>query len=494
MSRGRHARPRTPTHRKATTQVLAALLLLSALASVAWAYRLESRRTRRLNAPVAATPPPSRSLVTPVLSLRRTPQWLVAPQAARRLAAALDPLMATVPPTTCVLVADSTGTVFSRNADAPMPAASNQKLVTALAALDTFGPNATFATTFKTLAPPKDGVVDGDLFMVGGGDPVIDTDTYQRTMHYGRTPHTSLEGIADTLVAKGIRHITGSIIGDDRYFDSQRTVASWPRRYLQQGQVGPLSALSVNDARTYPALPGGSGSPQPATDPAGYAATALTQLLVARGVGVDGAPRGGPTPEAATTVAEVRSLPVRDLIAEMLRFSDHNTAELLTKAVGRTAKGAGTTDDGVAAASEVLRRHGLDVNGTVLKDGSGLDPENRLTCSLLTGILGVGGPSGPIADGLAVADGPDGTLRDRFGGSPAAHAVRAKTGTLNNVTALSGWIRTSHGAEVRFSIIVNTGARRVQASDRDFETRVAEAIMAYPDTIALDEIAPHAPR
>ena len=174
----------------------------------------------------------------------------------------------------------------------------------------------------------------------------------------------------------------------------------------------------------------------------------------------------------------------------MLTFSDNNTAELLLKAVGVERSKTGSTDAGLAVARDVLEQHGLDLTGIELLDGSGLDVGNRVTCRLLESVLAEAGPTGPLADGLAVADGPEGTLRDRYTNSPAAGAVRAKTGTLKAVTALSGWVTTTKGANVRFSIVINTGGREVSGSDLTLETRITEAILSYPDAVDPATLGP----
>ena len=472
------------------SSAVAAAMLVAGLSFVGYGVSTESDRSAAAEPAVAAGAAPG-GPATPVLSARRVPELLVRPQAARRLAAKLQPLVASAPAQTCLVVADGPTTLFAAQPDVPMPAASNQKLVTALTALDVLGPDATFTTRLAATAAPAAGVVDGDLWMIGGGDPVIDSDTYQSTLKYGKTPHTRLEDIADRVVAAGITSITGSIKGDESRFDSVRTIPTWPSRYLAQNQVGPLSALSVNDARTYPVVPGtSSGTPQPAADPPAYAADALRQLLIARGVAVSGPAASGTAPEGLTTIADVASLPLRDIVKEMLTFSDNNTAELLLKGVGVAASKQGTTEAGLKEARRVLADAKVGLDGVVLLDGSGLDTGNRLTCRVLDDVLGAAGPSGPIADGLAVADGPDGTLRDRYTNSPAAGAVRAKTGTLKAVTALSGWVTTTSGAAIRFSTIVNTGTRDVAASDLAYETKVTEAMLSYPDAVSPDVVAP----
>lgn len=477
------------------SSVVAAALLVAGLASVGNGLRTESDRSAAAEPaaePAAATEAATTaSPLTPVLSARRVPEMLVRPQAARRLSAQLQPLVAAAPPTTCLVVADGATTLFAAQPDTPMPAASNQKLVTALTALDVLGPDHTFTTKLAATAAPAGGVLAGDLWIIGGGDPLIDSDTYQSTLKYGKTPHTRIEDIADKIVAAGVTSVTGSVKGDDSLYDSVRTIPTWPSRYLAQNQVGPLSALSVNDARTYGVVPGTeSGTPQPASDPPGYAAEALTQLLVARGVTVAGPAGSGTAPSGLKPIVDVASLPLRDIVKEMLTFSDNNTAELLLKAIGLADAKDGSSAAGLKVAKRVLTEQGIDMDGIVLLDGSGLDNGNRLTCRLLDDVLGDAGPTGPIADGLAVANGSDGTLRDRFSKSPAAGAVRAKTGTLKDVTALSGWVTTTKGNEVRFSTIVNTGGRNVSGSDLNYETKVAEAVLSYPDAVDPAAVSP----
>ena len=462
--------------------LVAGLLGASGAVMVGAGWSLESARSDESQpGPAGERTTPS---FTPVLSARRVPDVLVRPQAARRLRSRIDPILESAPAQTCVVVADGAAEVYERKPDELMPAASNQKLLTAFAALDVFDVDTTFTTRVAAGAAPAGGTVEGDLWVIGGGDPVIDSDTYQSTMRYGRTPHTKVEDIADRIAAAGVTRITGSIRGDDSRYDDQRVVPTWPDRYLQQNQVGPLTALSVNDARTYPVVAGGAGgTPRPAADPPAYAASALTDLLRARGVDVVGAPGSGTAPTDLRTLVDVPSMPLRDIVGEMLRFSDNNTAELLLKEIGREASGTGSTESGLATMRSVLERAGLPMDGVELVDGSGLDIGNRVTCRLLSDTLGAAGTESPIAAGLAIADGPDGTLRDRFEGSPAAGAVRAKTGTLKTVTALSGWASTERGLDVRFAVVVNTGGRDVAASDLALQQKVAEAVLSYPDAV-----------
>jgi D-alanyl-D-alanine carboxypeptidase/D-alanyl-D-alanine-endopeptidase (penicillin-binding protein 4) len=172
----------------------------------------------------------------------------------------------------------------------------------------------------------------------------------------------------------------------------------------------------------------------------------------------------------------------------MLTSSDNNTAESLMKEIGLSQRKEGSTAAGTAATTDLLAAQHFDLDGVVIHDGSGLDPDDRATCRLLDQILQADGPNGPIAAGLPVAA-RTGTLRDRYAKSPAAGVVRAKTGTLRDVTALSGWIHTTKGVDLSFSVILDLG-RSVDAADLRFAERVTEAALAYPETIDLATVSP----
>ena len=417
---------------------------------------------------------------TPVLSARRAPSLVAAGTARRRLRAELAPLQAKAGPGHCLSASSAGVSLATDSADVALMPGSNLKLATAFALLREIPPDTRFSTRLAAGVPPKGGKLDGDLWFIGEGDPLLATADYVATNKYGVYPHTALESIADQLVSSGITHITGSIRGDDSRYDDQRTVPSWPARYLSDRQVGPLTALSVNDAR-------GGG------DPATSAAAALTGLLRARGVTVDGEAASGRAPAKLATILDVPSLTVREIVDEMLTFSDNNTAELMLKELGFHRSNSGTTAAGVSVVRDELARAGIPLTGFEEVDGSGLDRGDRVTCTLLAAILTTDGVAGSIAGALPVAA-RTGTLSERYHGSPAAGKVRAKTGTLKDVTALSGWVHTDPGADVAFSYLLNTGGRDVGAADLRLAEQITEVLLRYPETPDLDTIAPRPAR
>lgn len=441
----------------------------------------------------AAGSDPGPVVGTPVLSARRVPELVARPVAGRAARAAVAPVIARAPQASCVVVADGpTGLVEHRAGESFVPA-STLKLLTGAAALDLLGGTNRLTTRFVAAAPPAaDGTVAGDLFVVGGGDPLLSTDGYGARSTIGPRPETDLEAVADRLVAAGVRRITGSVVGDGSRYDDQRANPTWPARYLTQNVVAPLSALLVDDGwRTDPATPG-VGPAAPAADPPQHAAEVVTALLRARGVVVDGAPRSGPAPAGAATVLEVPSLTVDELVAELTAFSDNTTGELLVKEIAVAAGLPGTTEAGLAEVAAWARRAGLPTDGLVLVDGSGLSGGNRISCALLGALLAADGPAGPLSDGLA-RPGRPGTLDDRMASGALRDRVRAKTGTLNNVSSLAGWVTTEPGAELRFAVVNNPEGRNAGPADWSVQQDLLGALLAYPQSPPVELLAPRPP-
>lgn len=428
---------------------------------------------------------PELVLSTPVASARRIPDFLVIPVAARNLQVALEPALVGAASGTCVQYRDSGTAVASHNPATPLVPASNMKVLTASVAVDVLGSGTRLKTTFATDGAPTDGSnVKGNLYMIGGGDPLLTTEGYASSMIQGTPPATRLEAIADQIVDTGVRTITGSVVGDGSRYDTVRGADSWPERFFGQGQVGRLGALMVDDAWTK-----GIG---PADDPALHAATIMTDLLTARGVTIGGAPTVGTAPEKATTLVEIPSLTIGELAREALAFSDNTTTELLVKELGFSKGGAGSTAAGIKVMQDWVKASGLPADGVSFNDGSGLSDSDRLTCQFLSSLLAKEGASGDIADGLAVPGKP-GTLRARFLSEPLRSSVRAKTGSLRGTTSLSGWLKTSAGNDLSFAILINTGDRPTSNSDLELQNRVLTAALSYPQTPGIDSISPTPP-
>jgi D-alanyl-D-alanine carboxypeptidase/D-alanyl-D-alanine-endopeptidase (penicillin-binding protein 4) len=354
------------------------------------------------------------------------------------------------------------------------------------------GPDATFTTKVVAQGAVHDAAIEGDLWLVGGGDPVIETAPYVAHFEHQPQVHTSLEALADAVVAAGVTSISGSVVGDESRYDSSRYVDIWPSRYIDQDQSGPLSALDVDDGFVaFPPNPDVTKpDEEPAADPPAYAASLLTVMLTARGVHVGGAPTAGVAPSGAVEVASITSPRLADIVGEMLRESDNETAELLTKELAVRAGQEGTTAAGTAALMARITKLGLPTDGLRLVDGSGLAFEDAATCATFQALLDATGPTSVLGNGLPIA-GQTGTLDKRFVDSPAAGRLRAKTGTLNQVTALSGYVETLQGATLTFTYIVNLPANEhVSADDLDLQDQLIDILLGYPEGPPLDQVGP----
>jgi serine-type D-Ala-D-Ala carboxypeptidase/endopeptidase (penicillin-binding protein 4) len=350
--------------------VLVVVLLVAAASCVVAALR-DTRQAAH------ATQADPTGPATPLLSARRTPELVTRDVAATRLENALRATVGGVD--ACYdVVGDGGARIASAQAEEPLAPASTQKLLVATAALTVLGPQYRYTTDVVAATRPRAGVVDR-LWLVGSGDPVLSTPTYQaylagQPLTRGDVT-TPLAQLADGLVAAGVRAVPGGIAGDDHLFDADRSVPGWPPRYVADGNVGPLGALTVDDGLAAPEL-------EQTTDPAVNAAAQLSALLTARGV-VVGAPARENAPSGATTLASVRSPTLHDIVMSMLGSSDNNTAELVTRLLGTKIATPGTTQAGTRVVADQLQRLGIDTTGLHLVDGSGLSGDDRTTCTTL---------------------------------------------------------------------------------------------------------------
>ena len=400
--------------------------------------------------------------VTPILSIRRLPGWITTTAADARLAAGLPAILARLGPalkTSCLVVSRGNQVIFAENPTEELVPASNIKLLTATAVLEKLGAGARISTSVTASVRPVGRTLHGNLYLVGGGDPLLRTPAYV-TAHYLPQPlSTSFPALAARVRAAGITRITGRVLGDEALFDTQRAVPTWKPEYTEDGDVGPLSALEVDDGfRQTPPLIA-------AAQPAAMAAGLFTGLLRADGVKVSGNAGAGVAPPTAVAVTSIASPPLGQVVGTVLRVSDDTGAELLTKLLGQRFGGAGSTTAGAAVIRAQLKADGLPVSQLRALDGSGLDRGNRASCELLDEDLRHVGTTGPLFAGLPVA-GRTGTLTKRMVGTPAAGRVHAKTGTLDEVSALSGFVlpatsgapAASWDAPIAFSFITDNAA------------------------------------
>jgi D-alanyl-D-alanine carboxypeptidase/D-alanyl-D-alanine-endopeptidase (penicillin-binding protein 4) len=340
---------------------------------------------------------------------------------------------------TGVAVADvATGDViYQRNSTRPLVPASTEKLFTTVAALSTLRPDFRFATTVVGAGTRSGATWQGDLYLVGSGDPTFSS--------------YDIDALASQIKAHGIRRISGRIRGDETIFDASRW-GPWPARYIGV-ESPPLSGLALDRDTTIDG--------KDVASPSRSAARALRRALAAAGVRVGVRfVAGGRAPTGALVLGRVQSEPLWRIVRFMDRHSDNFTAEMVAKAIGAYAGGSGTTARGMRVAGEVAAPMlGEDAPFVHLADGSGLSHANRTTAGALARLLAGAAANPAIAQSLAGAlsvAGANGTLAHRLPGLRGR--VLGKSGTLDNVSALAGYVTARSGRRFAFAVLMNVPA------------------------------------
>lgn len=439
-----------------------------------------------------AEPPPARmttaAISTPLFSARRVPDLVVRELADARLRARLqsglrDPAFGSAGAESCLLVTQDDRRIESIRPDLELIPASNLKLLTAAAVLAHFGDDHRFVTEFRAAGPPVDGVIAGDLWLVGGGDPVLLTRDYAASLRYQPVLVHDVDELARALVQAGVRGVRGALLGDESRYDRVRYIPTWKPGYVAAGEVGPASALLVNDG-----FASFAGTKRAASDPAAHAAGMTAAAAEAAGV-VLGTVGSGTAPPSSVVVASVPSPPLSLIVESLLRESDNTTAEVLLKELGLAMKGRGTTAAGLDAMREVLASEGIDAASYVATDGSGLDRGNRASCLAIDRAHTADGVAGPMGRGLAIAA-QTGTLGKRFQNTPAAGRLHAKTGALEGVVSLSGWIRPPRGSALEFTFLAN--GIPGESRGRQLQELIGVALALYPEAPPASEVGPRA--
>jgi D-alanyl-D-alanine carboxypeptidase len=304
--------------------------------------------------------------------------------------------------------------------------ASNQKLLFSMALLQ----RASLATRLRTQVFAKgattDGVLHGSLWIVGRGDPAVDKGT--------------TSALARAIDAAGIRRVRGRVMGATTGFQRDWWAPGWKDYF-------PRDYIALPTALTFEGNEDDRGVH--VTDPERRAARSLTNKLRARGVRVTMEAGAGAPPAGLRHVVTLRSDPFQVLVRHMNRRSRNFHAEVLGKWLGRLVHGgAGSIAKGARAIEAFAGGRGVTV---VANDSSGLSYGNRVRPQDLVALLRFAQqrPWGPaFRAGLATGD--QGTLEDRLLGVK----VRAKTGTLIAISALSGWVWLEReGTWAEFSIM-----------------------------------------
>jgi D-alanyl-D-alanine carboxypeptidase/D-alanyl-D-alanine-endopeptidase (penicillin-binding protein 4) len=262
--------------------------------------------------------------------------------------------------------------------------------------------------------------------------------------------------LALELKRAGIRSVSGSIDGDESFFDSLRGDPS--SGYAPDPELeGNLSALAFNRGET--------GRQQGAQAPAAYAAYELRGAMRAQGIAVHGG-KAASAPPGASAIASVKSPTLSQLLGLTLPPSDNYFAETLLKDIGARYGGAGSTSAGAAVVRRTIARF-FHVHPHLL-DGSGLshsDHTSPIEVVKLLATLAHSPIGATLRKDLAVA-GQTGTLSERMRGTPASGRCQAKTGTLIGVSNLAGYCQSEGGDILAFAFfndgIETTEAHRIQ--------------------------------
>jgi D-alanyl-D-alanine carboxypeptidase/D-alanyl-D-alanine-endopeptidase (penicillin-binding protein 4) len=403
------------------------------------------------------------------------------------------------------------------NEHAPLNPASNAKLYTAAAALAILHGNHRFETTLSGRI--KEGAVVGPLILRGQGDPSLAT--------------ADLWGMVQELASAGVKRIDGDILVDQRFFDEQTTPPAFEQQPNEWAAFrAPVSAVALNENTiTLAVRPAAVGTPAlVAFDPPGFvdadgsvrtvengadtvgleltgngrrlsaklsgavaqdarivrytrrvedptllAGYALRAILEQAGVRVSGDVKAGS--HGAPVIARHQSAPLSSLLYALGKSSDNFYAEMVFKSLGGEAKGRpAKSADGAELVMRWLDKVGANDAGVVVKNGSGLFDANRVTAASIVQVLRAAWRDGSIQPEYVAqlsVGGVDGTLRGRFHGERGRRAVRAKTGTLDDAIALSGYVLGPVGkGPIAFSIVMNHIEGKVAAGRAAADTLV----------------------
>ncbi len=310
--------------------------------------------------------------------------------------------------------------VYAHLGDEPRVLASNEKLLTSMAALDLLGSSFRYTTRVAAAGRVANGILHGDLWLVGGGDPTLSVD--------------DLTALATSVRDRGITRVAGHVVGDTGAFDRGWWAPGWLKGISRQYVTRPTALRLV----------GGDSSPE------GEATSSFLAALASAGVSIDGDSRIGPAPNDLRTLATDRSPALATLLVHQNHESDNLYAELATKFLGG--------EDGVASTASgaaVIRGWAKDVGvSSGVRDGSGLsDQDETSAVGMVTLLLAAQQERWFPALERSLPAGGEGTLGSRLAGVP----VRAKTGTLfiRPASTLSGYVTTRAGTQVAFSVLTH---------------------------------------
>jgi len=448
-------------------------------------------------------------------------------KARARFAARVEALLGTAPTNKgewglLIVDAESGETLYEQNADKYFVPASNMKLFTTALALAKLGPEYRFHTTLETRGTiSSEGVLAGDLALVGRGDPNLSNRKfpYELKEEFDGPPEKALVELADALVAKGVKEISGDVIGDDSYFPRERYPNGWEIDDMVWEYGAAISAIVVDDNTVALTLTPGeqAGNPVQATvtpgtpdftvenevttsaadvkpdltltrepganivvvkgslpaksaprklvlaieEPAQHAAATLKRLLEERGVKVVGVARArhdhAELGGDPAVLAEHVSVPLGDAVKLINKISQNLHTEMLLRTAARQNAVWATPDELMKVPADFYAAAGIAPGDVIQADASGLSRHDLVTPRAIATLLGFAQKQSWF--GLYYASlpvaGVDGTLEDRMKNTLATGRIHAKTGSVEHVRTLSGFAETPDGRRVIFSFLSN---------------------------------------
>lgn len=424
--------------------------------------------------------------------------------------------------------------VYEANADRRVTPASTLKLLTSAAALETLGEEYRFTTDLLTDGSIEKGVLNGNLYLRGQGDPTL--------------MKKDLDQFAAVLAKSGVKSINGDLVGDDRWFDAVRLspgIDKSDETYYYAAQISGLTLSPntdydagtvivnarptkkgykakvtmtpdtgiitiVNKSNTVPkgykntlsikrqpgtntivitgnAPLGSAGKKEWVTvsNPTAYALDVFKNSLAAKGIKFNKSSKvtRRETPKNATVITSRQSMPLKKLMRPFMKLSNNSHAEILAKTMGKQVYGEGSWNAGLRVMRKFGQSVGLDTAEWSFEDASGMSHKNKVTSAQLTELLFIARQAPwyrSFVQAIPVSGMNDrfvgGTLRNRLTSASVKGRVIAKTGSLNQVNALAGYVETTNGETLIFSVLTQ-GQKKIALPAID---RIASIIATTP--------------
>ncbi|MGI8314253.1 D-alanyl-D-alanine carboxypeptidase/D-alanyl-D-alanine endopeptidase [Halobacillus mangrovi] len=431
-----------------------------------------------------------------------------------------------------IRLAETGEVIYEHDADLRLKPASNMKLLTGAAALETLGPEYTFTTEVLAEGEIKGNKLHGDLYLKGKGDPTL--------------MEKDFDAMAQSLREAGMREVKGNLVADDTWYDDIRLsediswndetnytgsqisaltaspnedydagtviVAAYPSHAV--GEPAEIKVTPENDhveivnraktvssdqskdisierehgtnqivvEGTIPVNGSRSRSWVAVSEPTGLALDLFSKALKQEGIKVKGKEVvDGKTPESAEIIVSKESIPLEELFIPFMKISNNGHAEVLIKEMGKMVHDEGSWDKGLKVVEDFLNTNGVNADTMRLRDGSGMSHVNMVPANEISNLLYQVKEKDwfpAYLKSLPVAGNSErfvgGTLRYRMDETAAEDNVRAKTGSLTGVTSLSGYVTSADGEELIFSVVLNNYLESVQVIEDQIAVTLAE--------------------